>query len=279
MTIIPSHLSQNYIPIFTRLPHYIPSRWQYRSFNQIRWLTLANPCINTPPKPLLPARLFISPPPSSLPRPLVRPFRGRFRGSHPLVLPCNLRNCPYHLRVVPTLHDFLLPPPFSPSLCLFPNRYRRAIPSRLVSSRRCSAGVAARGPSRCRSARGRSRHVAAGRSASGRSGTARRRRSSGRRHRRRRRCSRRCPLGPSRPGRLTPLGSSSPCHRRRRHSPRVAGGAASSSWRGTWRTSSSGPARSSVSGRSRTARPPPPRRAPGRRRPIPARGTPRRRCC
>lgn len=130
MTIIPSHLSQNYIPIFTRLPHYISSRWQYRSFNQIRWLTLANPCINTPPKPLLPSRLFISPPPSPLPRPLVRPFRGRLRGSHPLVLPCNLRNCPYHLRVVPTLHDFLLPP----SLCLFPNRYRRAIPSRLAAA-------------------------------------------------------------------------------------------------------------------------------------------------
>lgn len=139
MTIIPSHLSQNYIPIFTRLPHYIPSRWQYRSFNQIRWLTLANPCINTPPKPLLPARLFISPPPSPLPRPLVRPFRGRLRGSHPLVLPCNLRNCPYHLRVVPTLHDFLLPP----SLFSLPLFIPQSLsPSDSVSSRLAAALLA-----------------------------------------------------------------------------------------------------------------------------------------
>lgn len=141
MTIIPSHLSQNYIPIFTRLPHYIPSRWQYRSFNQIRWLTLANPCINTPPKPLLPARLFISPPPSPLPRPLVRPFRGRLRGSHPLVLPCNLRNCPYHLRVVPTLHDFLLPPlPFLPPFVYSPIAIAERF--RLVSSRLAAALLA-----------------------------------------------------------------------------------------------------------------------------------------
>lgn len=267
MTIIPSHLSQNYIPIFTRLPHYISSRWQYRSFNQIRWLTLANLCINTPPKPLLPSRLFISPPPSPLPRPLVRPFRGRLCGSHPLVLPCNLRNCPYHLRVVPTLHDFLLPPSFVYSPIAIAERFRLVSPllcwrggTGAVEMSICARAEPPRGGGTLGKRKERTAVVG---------GAAARRR--------RRRCSRRCPLGPSRPGRLPPLGSSSPCRRRaaipqgwRREQFKLMAGYLAHEFLRSGTLLGERPESNSKA--------PAPRRAPAGGA-DPARGTPRRRCC